>query len=170
MIIAVGSSNPTKVDAVKRVAAKLFSDFEVFGVNAPSGVSDMPMSDEETIKGAKNRAINAKSDYDYGVGIEGGVNDTNQGMFLSAWAAVSNGVKVTIGNTSRIRLPDKVAVELRKGRELGPVMDEFSGKTNIKHGLGTTGLLTNGLVTRSESYEQAIIHAFMQLLNKEYYQ
>jgi len=48
-------------------------------------------------------------------------------------------------------------------------MDELSGEENVKHHLGTTGLLTNGLVPRSESYEQAIIHAFMQIINKKFY-
>jgi len=171
MIIAVGSTNPTKIEAVSRVAKKLFNDFKVISVDAPSGVKDMPFSSDECITGAKSRAFKAlENGADYGVGIEGGIDETKHGMFLNAWAVVTNGDEIGIGCTSRIMLPERVANELRKGRELGPVMDELTGKKDVKKHEGTTGILTMGLIERSKSYEEAIISAFMKIINKDYYE
>ncbi len=169
MIISVGSTNPTKIKAVKRVASRLFDDFKVVSIKTSSGVSDMPMSDEETINGAINRANNSLNNADYGIGIEGGVNDTSNGMFLSAWVVVTNGHKTGIACTSKILLPEKIASELRRGRELGPLMDELTGIKGVKHSSGTIGLLTNGLINRSEAFESALIAAFMQIINEDYY-
>ncbi|MBD3311893.1 DUF84 family protein, partial [archaeon] len=69
----------------------------------------------------------------------------------------------------KILLPDNIAAELRKGRELGPLMDELTGSNNIKHRQGTVGLLTNNLISRSKSFEQAVLKAFMKHLNNDYY-
>ena len=47
--------------------------------NVPSGVSDQPRSEQETLEGARNRARSAARGYphaDYWVGIEGGIEDT----------------------------------------------------------------------------------------------
>jgi len=170
MIIAVGSTNPTKINAVKRVVERLLGEAKVVSVKSPSGVHEMPSSSDECITGAKNRANHAlESGADYGVGIEGGFDETNHGMFLNAWAAVTNGDQTGIGCTCRILLPEHVAEELRKGRELGPVMDELTGQKDVKKHQGTSGVLTMGHVNRSESYEQALISAFMKFINKEYY-
>ena len=170
MIIAVGSTNPTKVNAVKRIAERLFDEVKVVSVKSPSLVNEMPFSSDECVTGAKNRARHAQeSGADYGVGIEGGIDDTNHGMFLNAWAAVTNGEQTGIGCTCRILLPEHLAEELRKGKELGPVMDELTGQKDVKKNQGTSGVLTMGHINRSESYEQAIISAFMKFINKEYY-
>ncbi|MBD3311988.1 DUF84 family protein [archaeon] len=56
MIITVGSTNPSKIKSVKKIAGQLFKEFKIRSVNASSGVTDMPLSDNEMIKGAKNRA------------------------------------------------------------------------------------------------------------------
>lgn len=68
MRVAIGSKNPAKINAVKNV----FKD-EIISVDAESGVSEQPMSDEETIKGAINRAIQAAElgEAEIGIGLEG---------------------------------------------------------------------------------------------------
>ena len=53
MKIAIGTKNPTKVNAVKKVFGDTFTYVEVA---VQSGVSPQPFSDEETIQGAVNRA------------------------------------------------------------------------------------------------------------------
>lgn len=173
MIISVGSSNPNKISAVERVVKKLLDNSKIVSVNSPSLVRNMPLNDDEAITGAMNRAKHSleQCQADYGVGIEGGVHETSHGMFLNAWAAVINKQgKVGLGCTSRILLPEVVANEIRKGRELGPVMDKLTGKKDVKKHEGTSGLLTKGMVKRSESFEQAIINAFMKFLNNKFYE
>lgn len=52
-VFAVGSENPSKVKACELALRKIFPDIqlEIVGCKAKSGVSDQPMSDEESITG-----------------------------------------------------------------------------------------------------------------------
>ena len=54
MNVIVGSTNQVKVTAVKEVLEPIGQ--EVMGTNVPSGVSNQPFSDAETVAGASNRA------------------------------------------------------------------------------------------------------------------
>lgn len=59
--IIVGSTNPTKVQAVEEIVREypFLADARVFSVNVPSSVSEQPLTLSETIKGAMTRATNA---------------------------------------------------------------------------------------------------------------
>ena len=67
LTLAVGSKNPVKIRAAKSGVGKAFPeekyDIKVFPYSVPSGVSDQPMGDFETRKGAKARARNAAEKY-----------------------------------------------------------------------------------------------------------
>jgi len=77
--IVVGSTNPVKVRAVRRVFTRAFRDknvkIEVEGVNVDLGLPDQPLGDDETRRCAVARAAHvlATTDADVGVGLEGGV-------------------------------------------------------------------------------------------------
>lgn len=91
MLVVVGSTNPVKVKAVENMFREWRLHAEIRGMEIDSGVGDQPMSDEETIQGAINRANGAlQSDPQavYGVGIEGGVTETPQGLFLCNWGGL----------------------------------------------------------------------------------
>ncbi|WP_373396007.1 DUF84 family protein [Algoriphagus halophilus] len=63
-LIIVGSKNPVKISCTESAFSEAFSkSFLVNGVNTSSGVSDQPVGSEETLKGAKNRATNAKKHF-----------------------------------------------------------------------------------------------------------
>jgi len=171
-LISVGSKNPVKISAVENVVKKLWPDAEVVSVDTPSGVSDQPMSDDESIRGATNRARAAmdKMEADLGIGLEGSVVDTEHGMFLSGWVvAVDRNGTIGMGSGGRLFLPEKIAVELRNGEELGPVMDKFIDGHNTKQKQGTVGVLTNNLVTRTDSFEKNVIYALTKFINPEIY-
>jgi non-canonical (house-cleaning) NTP pyrophosphatase len=55
--IAVGSQNPTKVASVTHVVHRLWPGVEVVAVEAPSGVAVQPTSDEDVIRGVRNRTF-----------------------------------------------------------------------------------------------------------------
>ncbi len=92
--IVVGTKNPSKLSAVKIAVDKLFpltsasnADSEqklshtIVGVDVPSGVDPQPKSAEETLTGAKNRAMAALKevpDADYGIGLEGGLEQVRK--------------------------------------------------------------------------------------------
>jgi non-canonical (house-cleaning) NTP pyrophosphatase len=61
MIIAIGTTNPIKIQAVEEVLRNYlqFQQANIQSFSAPSEISEQPLSLEETILGAKNRARNA---------------------------------------------------------------------------------------------------------------
>lgn len=71
LIIAVGSKNQVKIRAARNGFKKVLKYTEeeaeslltLEGFDVPSGISDQPLSDEETLKGAINRAEAAYNEY-----------------------------------------------------------------------------------------------------------
>jgi inosine/xanthosine triphosphatase len=172
MKIAIGSTNPTKIQAAERSARKVWPDAEFVAVAVPSGVAEQPMSDEETIQGALNRAREALTvaAADVGIGVEGGVDDSPMGMFATGWAVVvDNQGTVGIGGSGRLPLPESIAARIRAGGELGPVMDQFAGRSNLKHSLGAVGILTDGQINRTEALQVAVTYALTKFMHPEYY-
>lgn len=156
LTITIGSKNFAKVEAVKRV----FTEEEVISLSVPSLVSEQPFSDDETIKGALNRAENALqagSTY-IGIGLEGGVVEMLDGLFLCNWGALvdRNGFS-TIAGGARLRLPDEVAEQVRQGKELGPVMDDYARKRDVRQLEGAVGILTNGKINRLEMFQHVVM-------------
>jgi inosine/xanthosine triphosphatase len=154
--ITIGSKNYAKVEAVKTI----FHDYQVIGKSVPSNVSEQPLSDEETIVGAINRAKNAleAGDSHLGIGLEGGVMELTSGMYVCNWGALVDrtGAIYTAGG-ARIKLPDEIALQLRQGKELGPVMDDFSKRKNVRQLQGAVGILTSGSLNRKEMFEHVVL-------------
>ncbi|MCM3767158.1 DUF84 family protein [Neobacillus niacini] len=154
MKIMIGSKNPTKIAAVKNSFRDHYGA-EFLALDVPSGVSEQPFSDEETIKGAVNRAVRAlqQGDGDIGIGLEGGVHETSHGLLLCNWGALaSTHMEPIIAGGARFLLPEEVAARLRAGEELGPVMDDYAKKKNVSKQEGAVGIFTNGLVNRSAMF------------------
>ena len=155
MKIAVGSLNPAKVNAVRTI----FDTDKVLSMNAESGVSDQPFTDEETIKGAISRANDClvNSDADFAIGLEGGVSESSYGLFVCNWGAlVTRDGEQFLAGGARILLPEEVAEQLRQGRELGPVMDAFTKRKDIRKKEWAIGVFTNEHVTRAGMFEHIV--------------
>jgi inosine/xanthosine triphosphatase len=167
--VAVGSTNPVKVAAVQAVVARIAPRATVEGTSVASGVPDQPFGDDETIRGARGRAVAARIslDADLGVGVEGGVVEMPDGsMRTCAWAAVaSSDGRDAVGGSLAMPLPDAVARLIReRGMELGHAMDELTRQTETKHGAGAVGILTAGLVDRQRAYEVLVAYALAPFL------
>lgn len=153
MKIVVGSTNLAKVNAVKEV----FKDAEIESIAVPSGVSDQPFSDDETIHGAVNRARNAisRQDADLAIGLEGGVAESPYGLLLTSWGALikkDDPQNPIIAGGARILLPYEIRKRLYNGEELGPIMDEFSRKKDVRSHEGAIGIFTNGRINRTAMF------------------
>ncbi len=160
-----------KIKAVENAVKRIWPDAEVFGIDVEPGISNQPRSKEEAIRGAINRAKLAleSSDADIGIGPEGFVEDSDFGMFLSRRiVAINKEGKMGIGGGGSLLLPEKIAREIRKGKELGPVMDELLNDINTKQKQGAIGTLTNNLITRTEIFEMSTILALAKLINSYY--
>ncbi|WP_435098170.1 inosine/xanthosine triphosphatase [Halarchaeum sp. P4] len=160
MRVAVGSGNPVKRAATERV---LGDGHTVVAESVPSGVSEQPWGEAETVEGAANRARRALAagDYDLGVGLEGGVARVEHidGLFLTMWAAVTDGERVEYGAGPRLRLPESVARRVDAGEELGPVMDDEYDMENVAENEGAAGVLTAGAMDRTSALEHAVAGA-----------
>ncbi|KHE71052.1 NTPase [Halobacillus sp. BBL2006] len=153
--IYVGSQNPAKIDSVKQV----FSEDEVVGMDVESKVAAQPFSDEETLEGAINRAREcaAMNKGNFGIGLEGGVMEIEDDLYLCNWGAlVDNKENVFTASGARIPLPDEIKKELEKGRELGDVMDDYANKNDVRKNEGAIGIFTNGAIEREEMFRHVV--------------
>jgi len=173
--IIVASKNPVKINAALGGFKKMFPNetFEIQGVSVASGVSDQPMTDEETVRGARTRAENASVEYphaDFWVGIEGGIEDTHNEMQAFAWIVVkSKDGNVGRGRTGMFFLPPQVAYHVRQGKELGDADDIVFGKTNSKQANGAIGLLTDNIIHREHYYTETVVLALIPFKNPHMY-
>lgn len=171
--ILVASKNPVKLDAVNEGLLVFFDqEITLLGGSVESGVSDQPMSDVETLLGAESRVKNAHdlfSGFDYYVGIEGGVEESESGLMAFAWVVISDGKKIGKARTATFILPPRVAELIHQGYELGDADDIVFEKMNSKQQNGAVGLLTNDVITRRTLYLPAVQMAFIPFLNPGLY-
>lgn len=164
----VASKNPVKADAVLRGFLSFYPDVKVEKVEVDSGVSDQPSTDEETWTGALTRAKNAKKNInnaDFWVGIEGGIENSSDGLIAFAWIVILSEDKTGQARTATFQLPAKVAQLISEGYELGHANDIVFGQTNSKQKHGAVGLLTQNKVDRTGLYHQAVQLALVPFVN-----
>lgn len=167
--IFVGSTNPVKINAVTQATAEKFPSIQVTSVDVPTGIAEQPMTDEETRNGARNRAMAAYEDgcaqVDFhpsadfsdcqviAVGLEGGVFEREDGeLWSTVWAAVYDGEEFYESNGARFKVPDIIAEAIKKGGEMGPIMDDLMGGQDVRRKQGAIGVITNNFIDRTEEY------------------
>jgi non-canonical (house-cleaning) NTP pyrophosphatase len=175
-----------------------------------------PMTNQETRRGAWNRALRASEAYqqqydrrpDFAVGLvgryrfavrvpryhtygdsglvgawpqEGGVEEEGADdstdsppalpLYCFAWMAVlqPGTEKVSFAKTGSFPLPQEVSALVRSGVELGVADDRVFNRFESKKKDGVVGILTKGVIDRSEYYRHALILAMIPFLNGELY-
>ncbi len=165
MKVVVASKNPVKVAATKKAFEDVFKQtIDIFAYDVPSGVSEQPKSDEESLRGALNRVeevILLEPNADYYVGIEAGIEDGEDGMESFSWQVVANHNKKSKTKTQTIFLIEPLAELIRQGYELGHAIDKVFNKENSKQKQGAVGVMTQGLVSREKLYYDAIVLALI---------
>lgn len=169
MKVAVGSKNPVKIEAVERAFETVWPKrrWNVVGVEVSSGVSDQPMTDIESIKGATNRAKKSlkKLNSEFGVGLEGGLQKLGERWFDCGWVVVVDSTgKVGYGSSVRIEVPSKIMKLINAGKELGDANDIVFKKKNSKQAEGYFGLMTKGAITRAGGYKEGVIMALSRFI------
>jgi inosine/xanthosine triphosphatase len=170
MIVAVGSLNPAKIEAARLAFDALWPGpvEGVRGFDVPSGVAAQPMTDAEAIRGARNRAARAigVGQADYGVGIEGGLEQTEGSWFNSGWAVVVDAAgREGAGSTLRMQVPPALMELVLAGRELGEACDLVFGRTNASRAEGFVGLMTGNAIHRTGALCDAVIAALTPFLH-----
>jgi inosine/xanthosine triphosphatase len=164
MNVAVGSLNPAKIEATRLAFAALRPGQiqDVRGYDVSSGVAAQPMTDAEAICGARNRAVHAIAlgECDYGVGIEGGLQQTEGSWFNSGWAVVvDRGGREGVGSSLRMQVPVAMMELVLAGQELGKACDLIFGRTDANRAEGFVGLMTGNAIHRTGALCDAVIAA-----------
>ncbi len=167
MKVAIGSTNPVKTRAVEKVLREVYPDVEFVAREVPSGVRAQPIGDEETRRGALNRAraVLEATGADWGIGLEGGIIQIEMGTLTTAWCViVDRAGTVGVGGAANMLLPEAVAARVLNGVELGEAMDEYASVEDVKHKMGAIGILTRGLIDRQGAYEVIVKYALAPFL------
>ena len=177
--VAVGSLRKPKLEAVREALAAISARFQidalfqVVGADVPSGVGHTPLSREEMMSGARQRAESLAGQarekhepWKYFVGLEGGVDVTydrgRRRVFLESWACVLDvSGRESYGRSGAIELPEPLAATVvDRGIELSEAIDAFAGSRGIRDAQGAWGVLTGSLITRQDAFRTAVIAAF----------
>lgn len=173
--IAVGSRNRAKLEAVRSVFETVYTTVTLKSHEVDSGIAGQPMTDEESIQGATNRAsaaLAAEKDADFGVGLEGNVSVVAGRMMLHGWVAIVDpSGTIGLGHSGGTEVPRALRQKLEAGEELGPAVQEMLADTEneIRHNQGTNGILTDGLYTRIDEFTHATQCALAKFVNPDLY-
>lgn len=181
MNIIIASTRIPKINGVKKAVEKIAVHFGIdlstitfTSIEAQSGVSDTPTSIEELMLGAQQRATSVFKSIDgenvFSVGVEGGLFQSGEKVFLQSWVCVYDGKEFHFGSSGSIELPDKLATSvITDGIDLGIAIDHFAQEIDVRSNQGTFGILTGDLITREDSFESAAIFAFTPIFNSILY-
>ena len=187
LVVAVGSVRKPKLAAVHEAVAALVDTLsagvaiEIVGVEVESGVRDTPLSREESMRGARQRAETLQKmaqeeakPWNYFVGLEGGLDSVMENgelrVFLESWVYVSDGTRGYFGRSGAVELPEALAEEVFvKGIDLSIAIDRFAGEAGIRDAQGAWGVLSANKITRQEAFRVALIAAFAPFFNSNAY-
>ncbi|CAM3579352.1 DUF84 family protein [Brevibacillus invocatus] len=167
---ALGTTN-----AAKKLAVVQATGAEPACLSVPSGVSDQPLSEEETVQGAINRAkavLAQMPGNDIGLGLEGGLmydDRFTQQWYLISICAAWNGESLYVGKGLSFPIPRQAAERIvREGIELRTVIDEWGNTTGSNQQGGAYALLTDGRIKRADVFEQAVTAAITPFVSAFY--
>lgn len=176
MKINVGSNNPTKVTAVRNIAAKHveFKDAAVIGLGVDIEEFGHPKSLSETIAGARQRAEKAFTDCSYSVGLESGLfeaPETKSGYFETTACSIFDGQRHHVGLGPSFEWPVEMVKLILKGLDGSQAFKKIGLTTHDKIGVAEGGIsiLTKGKVNRIKLNELAFTMALLQLENPKHY-
>lgn len=188
IIVAVGSTRRPKLNAVWE-ALSVFgptlddnAQFDIAAVEVSSGVRHTPLSREEIMEGARQRAealvrmAREKNEpWEYFVGLEGGLDVVRTSgarwVFLENWAYITDGGdRGSFGQSGAVLVPEPLAKRaVDDGVELSEAIDAFAGGRGIRDAQGAWGVLTRNMITRQDAFRVAVINAFAPFFNRAVY-
>ncbi|MBA3804850.1 MAG: DUF84 family protein [Acidobacteria bacterium] len=187
MRIALGSERAAKVEALRASMARIatvdeaWRDALIVARSVETGVPAMPLTNEQLMSGAKTRAeavrellLKETTSAELYVGLEGGFHSVSMDgqwhTFLCGWAYATDGERGYFGAAPSISVPAFIARRVIDGRrELSEVIDEVTGDSDVRSRQGAWGVLSRDRLTRSASFEAALIAAFAPFYNTKLY-
>lgn len=186
-VIALGSARAAKIMAVRATCARVaaidgaWRHAEIIARSVEADAPAMPLTDMQLMRGAQSRAEAVREALreegrkaSLYVGLEGGFHSiTLEGRrhtFLRGWAYACDEVRGHFGAAPSISVPAEIVRTVEgQNRELGEVIDEVAGATDVRSKQGAWGVLSRDLLTRAESFETALLAAFAPFYNARLY-
>ena len=168
----VASENKAKVNAVVELLALYphFKDATVRSARVNSDVREQPISLDETLRGAMNRARNAFNECDFSVGIESGLMEvpyTKSGYMDVCASAIYDGKEFYLGLSSAWEFPDKDIIRaiIEEGIDMSQAINNAGLTKNPQIGTeeGAIGIVTKGRIDRKEYTKQALRMSLIHL-------
>jgi inosine/xanthosine triphosphatase len=186
-IIALGSDRAAKIAALEQAVARIatvdpaWRSAGIIARPVETKVAAMPLSDDELMQGARNRATSVGQvlasegiNPQFCVGLEGGFHSIKFAgawrTYLRGWAYATDGTHGWFGSAPAIEVPPSIARRVIDGNlELGNVIDSIAGEHDVRSRQGTWGVLSRDLLTRAMSFEAALIAALAPFYNAGIY-
>ncbi len=175
--IAIGTTRKPKIEGIQHgvQTCPYFDGKEVEYIShkVASDISDMPLTLEETMQWAQNRArnlIKQNIEADLYVGLEWGVMKIGDCAYL--WGVVyveNNEWEWHFGFSPLLEVPREISRRLFDClEELGPVMGELSGKLDTRSQEGSMGARSDDMFTRKDQFATAFKSAIAPFHNDYY--
>lgn len=174
--------NPVKIRAAQEAFSSFYDNTVITNIDFteldPEGLhlKTQPIGEAQTYESSRwrvKRAFNHNSRFNFYVGIEGGVVLTPHNKpRIIVYSSVSNGSHIETVRGCEIPLPQQFYEQLLNSRhaELGDLMTNISGVSNIKQKEGAVGFLTRNIVTRFDILKQSVMMALIPFLNLNYFE
>lgn len=169
--VVAATSNPAKLQAIQLAFDDTFGTGHCHTeyVDVASGVSLQPLGTDENSTGAHQRVIEARKmrpEADFWVGVEAGVE---KNMTFASIKIENPHTQGELGCAS-LMLPETILQGIRAGRELGSEMADITGNAEVKRQGGAICIFTNGQLSHTSVYHQALLLALVPFHNPIYQQ
>lgn len=170
--IAVGSQNPVKIESVRQGFSKVWQTKpgKLLGTKLFLKSVTSPCVRRIHYRCSKPRTlcagIRSWSTIRCRIGRRIGTNQQwvvrlrlDRGDWSASWEGISS--------TGRIHTPESMMKLIHAGKRLGDVIDIVFNRQNAKQAEGQFGLMTDGVVTRTSGYTEAVCLALSRYLHPE---
>ena len=168
MKFVIGSASDRKIKIAEKVIRQFFAnkDISIEGYGAKSQMPETPW-DKQTFDGARNRAVDSKSnikDGNYYIGLESGLIERYGHIYEEAWVVViTDEIKEYNGYSSGLKVPDFI---LKKMDELKMEHSDVMSIIEKEYGKlpnDTWGTYSGGTLLREVSLEEALRNALIPI-------
>lgn len=181
MKLAIWTKSPPKVLAVQSACQNCpfleWITLEFVSESVDHGISEMPLTLEENIAWATNRAANIKQlleskweEADFYVGMEWWSQLIWEKAFLF-WVVciLDNAWNKHLWMSSMIEIPEEVQKRLYEDwEELWPIMDDILSETDTKKWIWAIWHWSNGVMNREQEFKTAFICALSPFFSHFY--
>lgn len=181
MILAIWTKSPPKVKAIQEASQTCVyfegKAIELISEKVESWVSDMPLSLEENITWARNRAHNMKKlldsqnkTADFYVWMEGWTTIIEEKAYLfGAVYIIDNHWNWHLWLSPFMEVPELFKKRIYENQEeLWPVLAEITGTQNVSKKTGAFGHWSDNMLTRQDQFMLAFTSAICPFYNKYY--